>query len=766
LYGERILEMGCADGEDLRDLHIKLIGWGSGADNGGVGRSMDPVRITKKFDATTRDAVMRFQLAHGLPANGVVDGPVFRAIDREAAVHPVMLYHLVCPCEKKAHRAADNLHLRPIVCKCEHHDFAPADAADPQKRPKVACECTAGFGVAGHGAGLSILAGKKRDGADISAENKELYCMEEYPGMDKALLWALRALMHRAGIRRIKILAGYSCWVDHYYRVNEVRWEHDRSTFHLGKAVDFYLETCAEADIGDFSKAPCAKCADVHRDAMKLCGFQLGWQDKGRVSVAELRNDVRLPASPFSIHLNTVRRGDPSDPANPANLANPADFVQTHAKAVEPLYKGGVGVSFPLGMAAACDVRTAPSEPFFRGVESKPSGGFPLGRSRMWHGGIHLFAPYGTMVRAIADGEVVACRCGSSDAVNYGSRNFLLLRHVWMEQPAPRNPRYWYSLYMHLDQGKAAADSNYRWRRQLFLRSKAYLKPLVPCPVFEHIADGTKHYLRPLDGRQNNECRGVVAGDAVELHANANVNAVTLDDYLAGLKTWAANPAQSTLARLADPAKVIYAFTKLENADVATLEAGLAGLATPDTVVAVPAAHRFRVAAGESIGQVGAEPSHPLLSADGPFVHLEVFSEHQLLTAPGWTVVDGGDAGAAADRRAAVNALLTAKVIAEPPDKVLLSADLDGRQDDILRDKLRSVILKMPSLWKVDWLAALDAKKDQFARKPKSLADAGADFNTWRWWDTVAAADNTILPTAAKIFHYHPLAFLLALAYP
>jgi hypothetical protein len=662
------------------------------------------------------------------------------------------------------------------VCKCEHHDFAPADAADAQSRPKVDCEC-AGFGTAGRGAALSILAGKKVDNVDISGENPELYGMEECPGMDKALLWALRALMHRAGIRRIKVLAGYSCWVDHYYRVNEVRWEHDRSTFHLGKAVDFYLEACTQADIGNFSKPPCSHCAAVHRAAIKLCGFQLGWQDKGRVSVAELgnarlgwqepggltlaelKNEVRLPASPFSIHLNTVRRGDLARPAVPA------DFAPTHAKAVEPLYEGGLSVSFPLDLGMGCDPRTAPSEEFFRTVESKLSGGFPLGRSRTWHGGAHLFTPAGMMVRAIADGEVVACRCGSDEIAEYGSRNFLLLRHVWKEAPAPPNPRYWYSLYMHLDDGKAKADSVYRWRRQLFLRSQAYLKPSAPSPVFERTTVDTKHHLRPLDGVQNNECRGVVAGDAVALHTNANVNAVTLDDYyLAELKTWAANPAQSTLARLAHPDKEIYAFTKLENADVATLEGGLAGLAAPDTVVAVPAAHRFPVAAGEFIGQAGIEPWNPLLAADGQFVHLEVFSEHQFFTAPGWKVVETGDA--VADRRAAVNALLTEKAIAEPPDKVLLSADLAGREEDLLRDKLRSVILKMPSLWKVDWRAALDAKKEQYARKPQSLADAGADFNTWCWWDTVAAADNTILPTAAKIHHYHPLAFLLALAHP
>src|SRR5579872_1275215 len=100
-YGERILRMGAPKGLDIWNLQVKLIGWGSGSDNDGIGNTMDPVHLTGEFDSTTRDAVMRFQKAHRLPVTGIVDARVFRAIDAEAALHPVLMFDLRCPCASK-----------------------------------------------------------------------------------------------------------------------------------------------------------------------------------------------------------------------------------------------------------------------------------------------------------------------------------------------------------------------------------------------------------------------------------------------------------------------------------------------------------------------------------------------------------------------------------------------------------------------------------------------------------------------------------------
>ena len=99
-YGSRVIEPGVSKGRDVWELQIKLIGWGSGSDNDGIGSVMDPVRVHGEYDSTTRDAVKRFQKAHGLGVTGVVDVSTFRALDRDIAEHPVFVADLACPCAR------------------------------------------------------------------------------------------------------------------------------------------------------------------------------------------------------------------------------------------------------------------------------------------------------------------------------------------------------------------------------------------------------------------------------------------------------------------------------------------------------------------------------------------------------------------------------------------------------------------------------------------------------------------------------------------
>src|SRR5689334_11712129 len=114
-YGSRQLQIDppCT-GLDVWHLQIKLLAWGSGTDNDDVGNVMQPVIVNGKFDAATRDAVMRFQKAHKLKITGIVDGETFRHIDTESALHPVFVHTLKCPCVK-----GDND--GPILCRCTKH---------------------------------------------------------------------------------------------------------------------------------------------------------------------------------------------------------------------------------------------------------------------------------------------------------------------------------------------------------------------------------------------------------------------------------------------------------------------------------------------------------------------------------------------------------------------------------------------------------------------------------------------------------------------
>jgi len=82
----------------------------------------------------------------------------------------------------------------------------------------------------------------------------------------------------------------------------------------------------------------------------------------------------------------------------------------------------------------------------------------PLGRSRLWHGGLHLRGTLKTPVRAVQRGKVVAAKLASPCPV--GSCNFVLLRH---EVALGRQSWGFFSLYYHLawnaDEAKAEAES-------------------------------------------------------------------------------------------------------------------------------------------------------------------------------------------------------------------------------------------------------------------------------------------------------------------
>jgi len=131
-------------------------------------------------------------------------------------------------------------------------------------------------------------------------------------------------------------------------------------------------------------------------------------------------------------------------------------------------------------------------------------GSFPIGRNKIWHGGVHL-APSDSnrKVYAAASGTIVAARLGSDAAVeadpNYGSQRFVLIRHVvYFQQEADpgggmrmnyaANPTYVFSLYMHLASvANIAAISNHNppwfnyWRR----RNVAVDANVVFCPDVE-----------------------------------------------------------------------------------------------------------------------------------------------------------------------------------------------------------------------------------------------------------------------------------------
>lgn len=86
----------------------------------------------------------------------------------------------------------------------------------------------------------------------------------------------------------------------------------------------------------------------------------------------------------------------------------------------------------------------------YRNNEQDSAGGYfpvgPFGRSRLWHGGIHLNLPLGAPVFTPFPGRIVAARF--ADAVPTGSANFVLMRHYFRLAGVET---LFFILYMHLE---------------------------------------------------------------------------------------------------------------------------------------------------------------------------------------------------------------------------------------------------------------------------------------------------------------------------
>ena len=127
---------------------------------------------------------------------------------------------------------------------------------------------------------------------------------------------------------------------------------------------------------------------------------------------------------------------------------------------------GIAAVATPLPAGSELDWSEQCASDWYNHTERDFTGGyFPIGSNGIWHGGVHIHAAKGSMIHATMAGHVVAVRLGPNNFDNYGSSNFILLRHELSGrelsglQPDENSAgsfeaekRYpLYSLYMHLN---------------------------------------------------------------------------------------------------------------------------------------------------------------------------------------------------------------------------------------------------------------------------------------------------------------------------
>jgi hypothetical protein len=561
--------------------------------------------------------------------------------------------------------------------------------------------------------------------------------------MDKAALWAVRGLMHRADIRRIGISSGYRCWEDNYHHTDLTRWHHRRLTFHFGKAIDFYVTDptpCTETGKNP-KAAPCSRCGSVRDLAIAKCGFQVRCIEPDRVAVAENTKESAPPVSLFSMHVNSVRRVDRQED----------EFVKTFVESQQPMYHFTLGFSFPLDLGKGKDPGVVPADLYYANIEQADGGWFPLGASRIAHGGIHLTTAKGAQVFALSDGEIVGFRAGEAeDAKTLGSRNFILIRHKWV---APRasgglgnEPDYktYYSLYMHLDDSEPKADSPARWKKDIFLLTKDHIEPITPTPLF---------IKKNVDGEDRLQHSDGLAVGSLSEASGAEVAAKSIDDE------W---PDDARVVKLAVADAETYALTKLDGKEISKLVAKDTSLLSKiQNHEIVSLRTPIKIWGGELIGAVGGAATDAALQPLNSFLHLETFAAEMFMKDPGWEELALESPDKAVDRKELMAQLVAKGLVGEPPDKVLLDQDVRTEETDAYQEKLRCAVLKCPSAWAMDWKAALSSPACLSFMK-KADADALGDrINEYRWWSAVAPAG--VLPGSEVVYHYHPIALLLSM---
>ena len=121
-------------------------------------------------------------------------------------------------------------------------------------------------------------------------------------------------------------------------------------------------------------------------------------------------------------------------------------------------------IGFPVDLGGGLPVTADNVTRFFKHTEKDtPRGFFPVGASRVWHGGVHLYAADSTPVYAVFEGHVVAARLNPDPEKSkgeFGGTNFIVVRHELRGSavnsfnpgdPFKSTETYrFFSIYMHL----------------------------------------------------------------------------------------------------------------------------------------------------------------------------------------------------------------------------------------------------------------------------------------------------------------------------
>lgn len=353
---------------------------------------------------------------------------------------------------------------------------------------------------------------------------------------------------------------------------------------------------------------------------------------------------------------------------------------------------------------------------YYTHTEKEFAGGyFPVGGNTTWHGGLHLLGNEGDTVHAVADGVIVCARMPAKDTKNdsldYGSRNFVLIRHG-------KDDQVWYSLYYHL---KSVEIDSEEAKKIIWLSR-------------DRLEFSNTRNLRQLPREEDNiPIHTFVAGDTA-LILNKD------KDPWYYVQRGEVNCSENR------------GYVKFSGERMSEID-GIAEQLNTDDVIEL----NIPVKNGDVVGILG----EGVTLEDGkkvskPILHWSIFSPEIM---PGFieSVDDDCNDDFLCDNKKIIelveNSLDDGCGLFKADGKLTSKEIEDFFKDEERAKKLRAIACKFKSEWSIKW-----------GEQTKVLSQAGfaakADiFNLYNFWDQVSEIDDK-LPTNGHVWHYNPITFL------
>lgn len=353
---------------------------------------------------------------------------------------------------------------------------------------------------------------------------------------------------------------------------------------------------------------------------------------------------------------------------------------------------------------------------YYSHTEKEFAGGyFPIGGNTTWHGGLHILGKDGDTVHAVADGVVVYARMpvkdSKQDSLEYGSRNFVLIRHGNDEQ-------VWYSLYYHLKSVEVDSDD----AKKIVWLSRDKLK----------FSSGS--YQRQMPTKEDN----------IPIHT-------FLDGEIALILHKEKAPwyyVQRGDVNCAENRGYVY-FDSARMEEVA----GNAEQLDSDAVIEL----NFPVKAGDVIGILGegiTREDNKIVKK--PILHWSIVSPQVM---PGFTeTVDDANDDFTCDNEKIVQlvekSLYGEDEVFKGNGKLSSSEIEEFFKDEERAKKLRAVACKFRSEWSIKW----PEQTKIFCQF--GLAGKTDILSLYNFWDDVSKNENNKLPANGHVWHYNPITFL------